>query len=351
LKELAFKSPDSALDYVEKYFSIGELQKNSAFIGVIRFKEEGKQPIYAVEINMKSGILFKKVQRETVLGSPHPDLGEEIEVGDLVIWGFDREVEDQAAGWVIEKLEPTLNLQTNDFQKQTKKNNRVFTESDFTISTLIFANFLICRFDEEIVREKYIEKVVQMNDLKSRYEELGRLTSESDISSYSFDAKKLQTDILNSNMIYRFEENNWVLESSYRALEKFGDFGPMHGQHIMYPQTEGVGLKNGYFVFRESTDGEGYSIEFYTRKTKEMFGRTVVFNFNPLQQVTDNLQSRMMSCCRKNGLPMITNWDPIIITMSKGAQHLNSIETVDGLSSHLSLDYIQKCDFKNASEL
>jgi hypothetical protein len=359
LEELIFKSSDAALDYVEKYFPIGEFKKNVAFIGVIRFKEEGEPPIYGVEVNVKSGFLFKKVRRATVLGSPHPDLGREIEVGDLVIWGFDGNVKGHVAGWVIEKLEPTLNLQTNEFQKAPKKRSKGSEKSDWTLATLIFANELIGHFDEDIVKEKYTEKEPKMNNLVSRYKtfdkELLKFQPGSDVSSLFGGVRDLQKDILNSNMIYRFEDESWVLESGYRALEKFGAnyefFGPMHGQHIMYPKAEGVGLRNGYFLYRESTDGEGYSIEFYKRENEEQFKRTVVFNFGPYSMVTDKLQSRMINCCKENGLPMITKWDPIIITMGWFSQHLKSVETVDGFSDYLSIEYISKSDLRNASDL
>lgn len=115
-KTIKFKSSDAALDYAQKYFQNHRIKAKTAFTGVIRkTKEIEAGTIYMVEINVLTGMVFKKSIREMVIGIIHPELHEPVSQGDLVNWGYDRSEEGAHIGFILNKFSLELSKESGSF--------------------------------------------------------------------------------------------------------------------------------------------------------------------------------------------------------------------------------------------
>lgn len=134
-KILPFKNADAAMDYVEKYFKPGSLNRSKRFVGSVKAILDDTSPeVFLVEVCLRKGVLFKRKERQLVAAALHPDLfkddprlarGETVteapepmfrlREGDLVYWGFDRKKHGAAAGWILDRLSLNLDLSSGEF--------------------------------------------------------------------------------------------------------------------------------------------------------------------------------------------------------------------------------------------
>jgi len=199
------------------------------------------------------------------------------------------------------------------------------------------------RFDTETMDDHHIEKKHQYRKLHTKIYDLRHnipknLKTELDFKSYYSLQWDLFKEILDSNLIYQFDNGDWTFESPYRTLQKFDEsrFGPLHCTHILYPSEDGVGGTKGYFMFRESSDGESYSINFVEPLSDEKFEIHTVFSFTPYKVVNKEIQIQMTKFCLEHKLPSIGYdlWDYIILGIGS---HTELIKKVSYLHFDLSL--------------
>jgi hypothetical protein len=119
---LVFKSTEAAFEYAQKFFTQTKLSTNASFIGIVRLIDAREKPTgYVIEIFCEAGIIFKKQITMPVAAIKHPELLSEIRDNDLVIFGPDDISGKIPSGYVIHKLEPEIDAETQTFKICTEK--------------------------------------------------------------------------------------------------------------------------------------------------------------------------------------------------------------------------------------
>lgn len=123
---LPFKDVDSALEYVDRFFTSKKLTKNVQLLGKILEIKDNITPdgsnAYLIQISVMRGFLKSRLEKIVVLAKRHPDLKTELVVGDLVSWGAKDLNAKIPFGLILSVHELNLDISSGQFEeKSTRK--------------------------------------------------------------------------------------------------------------------------------------------------------------------------------------------------------------------------------------
>jgi hypothetical protein len=118
LKNLVFKSSQSALEYIEKFYTKPKTLKSSHIffgrIDSIEHSDDG-HTLYVTEIIVSRGWMFKKNVRQIVFGMLDPSIEYIIEESDLILWEAHNIETKIPIGFVIKKLSLEWDVESQQF--------------------------------------------------------------------------------------------------------------------------------------------------------------------------------------------------------------------------------------------
>ena len=115
MDNLTFKSNDAAFTYAQRFFGKSKLSLKSSFIGIVKEIDNKEPEGYLVEIICKAGNFLKRKDTMLVAALRHPDFLVENKQNDLVIFGPSDISGKMPVGYLINKLEPELDMEAGQF--------------------------------------------------------------------------------------------------------------------------------------------------------------------------------------------------------------------------------------------
>ncbi|WP_152475115.1 hypothetical protein [Roseovarius sp. THAF9] len=108
-KELVFKSNEAAFQYACKFLDNSLVAKKAvtALVEDVSVNDENEQAFKVRVANKDGGKRLVSYSLRAIEG---------INRGDLVLWGCDVPIEPLPIGFVLAKVEPTLNLETGEWK-------------------------------------------------------------------------------------------------------------------------------------------------------------------------------------------------------------------------------------------